>query len=124
MKKLVLSVALVSGIGLIQARAQGVVGKIIDDLKENARTVHQINKENLAAEKEAYQEMFPDAVKFWQAKGFKNKTKVVAESIKEGCREYSEKERERRDQIKSFESYKDLLEKQRETREAMIGRNS
>jgi len=133
MKKVMLSVALVLGLGLTQAHAQeqaateveslkkqSVVGKIFDDLKESTRAVHEINKENLVAEKEASQarlakatEHSPDVEKFKQAKGLKNKTRVVAENIKEGCSKNSEKEKERRAQIRSHESYRTLLEQQR-----------
>jgi hypothetical protein len=129
----------VLGLGLTQVRAQegevatlqtetpkeqSVVGKIIDDLKENTRTVHEINKQNLAAEKEAFRVRYeeatkadPDFKKFRQAKGLKNKMAAVTENIKEGCRENSKKERERREQITSFKSYKNLLAEQRTKRE-------
>jgi len=135
MKKVIVTVALVVGLGFTQARAQtgqasavqaenpkeqGVVGRIVDDLKESTRIVHEINKENVAAEKEAFRTRHEEVVepdpgfeKFRKAKGLKNKTAVVGENIKEGCKESSEKERKRRKQIQSHESYRNLLEDKR-----------
>ena len=128
MKKVVISVALVLGLGMTKVHAQveqaepvqaetqkeqGVVGKIFDDLKESTRTVHEINKESLAAQKERSKawheeatEPNPGFVKFREAKGLKNKMAVVAENFRESCKETSVKEKERREQIKSFESYR------------------
>ena len=103
-------------------KKKNVVGKIIDDLKENTRTVHQINKENLVAVKDAYWKANPDMLKMKEAKGFKNKVKVVANSMKNACKETSEKEKERREDIQSHESYKNLLKEQREKRETIINR--
>jgi len=106
-----------------------VVEKIIDGFKESIRNVHQINKENLAEVKEASVAIHAEAVtnpdfeKFRQTKGFKNKARVVAENMREGCREASEKEKERRSQIQSHESYKNLLEEQRQRTEAIVNRN-
>jgi hypothetical protein len=138
MKKVVISVALALGLGLMQARAQeeqpvtndagkGVVGRVADDLKESTRAVHEINKENLAAEKEAAAVRHADATKpnadfqeFKKAKGLKRKSKVVAESIGESSRQNTEKERKRRKQIQSHEAYGNRLEEQRESRETAI----
>jgi len=124
MKRVVISVALVLGLGLSQARAQeeqavvaetkqGVVGKIIDDLKESTRAVHEINRESFAAEKAAFKARHAQATepnegfeKFREASGLKNKMQVLSENFKESCRENSEKERERRAQIRSHESYR------------------
>jgi len=142
MKKVMLTVALVLGLGLTQARAQmeeamatnaenkkeqNVFGRIFSDIKESARTVHEINKENLAAERSAVRTMYsetteadPAVVKFRQAKGFKNKMNVVADNIRQDCKEYSEKGKVRREQIKSHEAYRLLLEEQRRVKlEAM-----
>ena len=142
MNRVMLSVALALGLGLSQARAQteqaanvqaenpkeqGVVGKIIDDLKESTRTVHNLSKENLATEKEAFKTRHSEAIepdagfeKFRQAKGLKSKMAVVTENFKETCRESSEKEKERREQVKSHDSYKTILEEQRARREVTI----
>jgi hypothetical protein len=138
MKKVVISVALALGLGTIQARAQeeqateveakqGVVGRVFDDLKESTRTVREINRENLAAEKEMFRAKHAEAIepdagfeKFRQAKGLKNKMQVVAANIGESCRENSEKEKLRREEIRSHNSYRNLLNEQREKREATI----
>ena len=128
MNRVMLSVALALGLGLSQARAQteqaapvqaenpkeqGVVGKIVDDLRESTRTVHEINKQSLTSQKETYKAIHEEAtapdpgfVKFREAKGLKSKMAVVAESFRENCKIASEKEKERREQIKSFESYR------------------
>ena len=137
MNRVMLSVALALGLGLTQAHAQteqaenpkkqGVVGKIMNDLRESTRTVHEISKENLAAEKVAFKkrhteavELDADFVNFRQAKGLKNKMAVVAESFRENNREVSEKEKERREQIKSHDPYRTLLEEQRAKRETLM----
>ena len=142
MKRIVLSVALVLGLGITQTFAQeeqasnseslknqNVVGKIFDDLKESTRAVHEINKAGFAAEKDAFRarheqavEPNPDFVKFREAKGLKGKMAVVGESIRESCREVSEKEKERRERIRTHESYRMLMEEQRVRREATISR--
>ncbi|MCL2683591.1 MAG: hypothetical protein FWE63_08980 [Bacteroidales bacterium] len=77
------------------------------------RTVHEINKESFATQKERSKtwheeatEPNPGFVKFRETKGLKNKMAVVAENFRENCKEASEKEKERREQIKSFESYR------------------
>ena len=125
MKKVVFSVALVLGLGMTKAHAQeesvqveiqkeqGVVGKIFDDLRESTRTVHEINKQSLASQKETYKAIHEEAttpnpgfVKFREAKGLKSKMAVVAENFRENCKITSEKEKERREQVKSFDSYR------------------
>jgi len=140
MNRLVLSVVLALGLGLTQIRAQeeqastvqaenpkeqGIVGKIFDDLKESTRTVHEINKQSFAAEKDAFRtrheeaiEPNPGFVKFKEAKGLKSKVAVVAENFRESCQVASEKEKERREQIKSHDAYRTLLEAQRTNRGA------
>ena len=132
MKRVVISVALVLGLGTIQARAQeeqaavaeskqGIVGKIFDDLKESTRAVHEINKESFAAEKSAFRARHAEATepnegfeKFREASGFKGKMQVLSENFKESCRENSEKEKERRAQIKSHESYRATINRGRQ----------
>ena len=131
MKRVFISVAVVLGLGLTQARAQdeqaavetkqGVIGKIIDDLKESTRTVHEINKESLSTEKAAYRVRHAEAtepnegfVKFREASGFKGKMQVLSENFKESCRENSEKAKENRAQIKSHESYRATINRGRQ----------
>jgi hypothetical protein len=128
MKRVLLSVALVLGLGMTKARAQevepsseqgkqGVVSRIFDDMKESTRTVREINKVHFAAQKETFKAMHAEATqpnpgfeKFWQASGFKGKVQALGENFRESCAEASEKEKERREQIKSHEGYKRILE--------------
>lgn len=109
------------------AEKKGIIGKIAGDLAENTRTVHEINKENIKAVHADTKANFaaattpdPGFEKFKQAKGIGNKAKVVIENIKEGARENSEKERERRSEIQSHKSYRTLLDEQRVKRQATI----
>ena len=106
---------------------KGVIGKIADGFAESTRNVHEINKENLAAVRADTQANFAEATapdpgfeKFKEAEGLGNKVKVIAENIKEGARENSERERERRAEIKSHSSYQSTLEEQRAKRQATI----
>ena len=112
------------------AEKKGVIKKIADDLAESTRNVHQINKENLAAVKVDTRANFeeatapnPDFVEFKEAKGFGNKVKVIAENIKAGAAEASEKEKERRAEAQSHEAYRTALEEQRIRRQATIRGN-
>ncbi|MCL2817667.1 MAG: hypothetical protein FWD39_04695 [Clostridiales bacterium] len=109
---------------------KGIIGKVAEGFAESTRTVHQINKENLAAVKADTKANFAEATapdpgfeKFKEAKGFGNKVKVIAENIKEGARENSEKEKERRTEIQSHDSYRTLLEDQRAKRQAVVKRS-
>lgn len=90
-----------------------IVKKVINDMKENTKTIHEINKENLAAEKAAFKERHAeitkpnaDLEKVKQAKGVKAKTKQIGQNLKDGCKANSEKEKERRAEIKKFENLK------------------
>jgi hypothetical protein len=106
---------------------KGIVGKIADGLAESTRAVHEINKENIAAVKADTKANFEEATapdpgleKVKQAKGFGNKVKTIAENIKEGAKENTEKEKERLAEIQSHESYKTLLDEQRANRQKTI----
>jgi len=108
---------------------KSIVGKIASDLAESTRKVHEINKENIAAVHADTKANFAEAttpdpgfVKFTEAKGIKNKVKVIAENIKEGAKENSDKEKARREEIQSHASYKTLLEEQRTNRQKTIKR--
>ena len=108
---------------------KGFVGKIAEGLAESTRNVHEINKENLAAVHADTKANFAEATapdpgfeKFMEADGIGNKAKVVLDNIKEGARENSAKERERRAEIQSHGSYQTLLEEQRAKRQAAIKR--
>ena len=96
------------------------MGKITDGLKESTRAVHEINKENIAAIKdetkafhEEVTEPHPGAADLKEARGWKNKAKVVAKHIKEGAKEASEDEKARRAKIQSHESYRAILDEPR-----------
>jgi hypothetical protein len=104
-----------------------VINKITDGFAESTRAVHEINKENIAAvkaESRAFHEQVtapdPAFVEFKQTKGIKNKAKVVAKAIKENAETQSEKEKERRADIMSFDSYRTLLDGQRTMRKSFI----
>jgi len=144
MKKTLLSVALVFGFGLTQISAQveqattvaensqkqSVIAKVISGFKESSRAMREINKENFAAEKEmsrmrhvaATEFANSDLEKVKMARGFKNKVKVIVANMKLSAKENAEKETERRNQIQSHESYKNLLAEQRAKREATTKR--
>jgi hypothetical protein len=101
-------------------KSTGVIGKIAGGFADSARTVHEINRENMAAVKadsranfEAATTPDPGFVKFRQAKGIGNKAKVVLENIKESAKENSAREKERSAEIQSHESYRALLEETR-----------
>lgn len=105
-------------------KENGLVGKIVNGLVESTRTIHEINKENFAAVKADSKADFKEATArdpvFEQlrlTKGLGNKIKVIAENIKAGARENSEKEKIRRAEIQSHESYKALLEGQKDKAE-------
>jgi hypothetical protein len=110
---------------------KGIIGTITEGFAESTRTVREINRENMAAVKADSKANFqaatapdPGLVKFKQAKGFKNKVRVIGKNIKDGANAASEKERERRAEIQSHEAYRTLLEEQRIARQAIIKNSS
>ena len=146
MTKTILTAATVAlGLGMTQASAQtnqevapetqnskkgNVVGRVFNDMKESTRKVHAINKENIAEIKYAYWEMHTEAtephpgmMKVKEAKGFKNKIKAIGLGMKQSANEQSEKEKLRREQIQSHESYKQILEMQRTQLGTIISRS-
>lgn len=73
---------------------KGIVGKIIDDMKEDARKQHEIDKANFELIKKESKERFeeatkttPDMQEFKDAKGFKEKAKVVAKHASRNAKE-------------------------------------
>ena len=99
---------------------KSIIGTIKEGFAESTRTVHKINKENIAAVKADAKTMYdevttpsPGFVKFKEAKGVGNKAKVVVANIKESAAEASEIEKERRADIQSHEAYKTILEMSR-----------
>ena len=130
-KTAALTAVLALGIGFAQAQTtqtvenenpkkQNIVAKVVNDLRKSTRAMHEINKANFADEKTAFQENNADFVEFLQADGLKNKTKVVAQNIKNGCETANEQEKTRRAEIQSHEAYKKLLQEQREKRTAIF----
>lgn len=86
--------------------------KAIDDMKENAKKQHEIDKENINAIKadskarfEEAKKVDPDFQEFKDAKGLKAKAKVVAEHAARDGKKIAEEQRE---------NYKKMLEEQRE----------
>ena len=109
------------------SKKNSVIGKIKEGFAESTRNIHEINRENVATIKADAKANFdaapttdPDFVKFKKAKGLANKARVVAENIKEGARENSEKERERRAEIQSHTAYRETLEAQKTHRQATL----
>ena len=112
------------------ANKKGIIGTVVSGFAESTRTVHSINKENIAAVKADSKALFDEArkpdpgmVKFKQAKGFGNKVKVIAENIKDGAAEASENEKVRRAEIQSHESYRTILTEQRGMQQAVIAKS-
>ena len=106
----------------------GIIGKITGGMAESTGAVREINRENMAAVRADTRANFqaatapdPGMVRFMQAEGLGGKIRAVAENIKEGARESSEKERARRAEIQSHESYRTLLAEQRTRRQTLIG---
>lgn len=86
--------------------------KAIDDMKENAKKQHEIDKENFNAVKadskarfEEAKKVDPDFQEFKDAKGLKSKVKVVAEHAARDGKKLAKENRE---------NYKKVLEEQRE----------
>jgi hypothetical protein len=107
--------------------ANGVVEKIANDIVESTRTIHEINKENLANIKADTKATFdkatapdPGLEKVKQTKDVKNKAKAIVDNIVEGAKENTQKEKERLAEIKSHNSYRKILEEQRSSRKATV----
>ena len=106
----------------------GIIGRITGGMASSTSAVREINRENMAAVRADTRASFeastapdPGMVRFKQAEGLGGKIRAIAENIKEGARESAEKERERRVEIQSHESYRALLEEQRTRRQSVIG---
>jgi len=100
---------------------------VADGFKKSTRTVHEINRENFAevradakANFQKATEPDPDFQRFREAKGLRGKIKVIWASIVAGAAENTAKETARRNEAQSFSSYKEMLETQRENRQATI----
>ena len=105
----------------------GLINGIIDDLIASTKNIHDINKENIKQVKADTKENFdkataayPDMEKFLQADGLKGKMKVVADSIKDGMKNNTEKEKQKINDLKHHDNYKRTLEEQRNRRQSTI----
>ena len=108
---------------------KGVFSTIIEGFAESTRTIHEINKENIAAVKEETKINFEAAtapnsglVKLNETKGFWNKIKVIFSNIRESANANTEKENLRRAEIQTHESYRTTLEEQRTNRQSVTAR--
>ena len=100
---------------------KSIVKKVMDDIKESARKQHEIDKENFAAVKADSKARFEDATKpypdfeeFKEAKGLKEKAKVVAKHAARNGKKIAEENRE---------NYKKMLEEQRKHINEVTGMN-
>ncbi len=108
---------------------KNVVKKVWNDLKESTRNFHEINKENLKAVHADDVQNFKNATKpdpnfqeFKETKGLKDKARVVIKHIKEGAKLNSEKEAQKREEIKSHRNHEAMLEQQRLNHQNSINR--
>lgn len=99
---------------------KSIVGKVVDSIKEDARKQHEIDKENFEAVKadskarfEEAKEVDPDFAEFKEAKGLKEKAKVVANHAVRNGKQIREEERAQ---------YKDMLKEQRERKNEIVNR--
>ena len=91
---------------------KSIVGKIIDDIKEDASAQHKIDKKNFAAVKsdakarfDAAAEPNEDFTEFREAKGLKEKANVVGRHLQRDGKERRAQGRE---------NYEEMLRQQRE----------
>lgn len=99
----------------------GFLKKAINDMKESAAKQHEIDKANFEAVKadskarfEEAKKVDPDFQEFKDAKGLKEKAKVVASHIERDGKEIAEKNRE---------EYAKMLEEQRQKMNDTINGN-
>lgn len=85
---------------------KGIVRKIIDDMKEDARIQHEKDKANFEAVKaeskarfEKATETTPDMQEFLDAKGLKEKAKVVAKHARRNAKELREEDRKKQEAL-------------------------
>lgn len=111
----------------MEQEKKNVIRTVIDGFKESAKAVHEINKQNIAEVKADSRANFieattpgPEFINFKQAKGLKGKAKAALDGLKASAKAASEKEKERRAEIRNHTAYKDLLQEQRAYRQAVI----
>jgi len=97
--------------------------RIINGFKENTAAIHELNKENAADIRAATRSNYEAAnaenkgiTKVKEAEGSLNKFKTMFQNMGNTAKELAEEEDARREEIKNFTSYRELLEKQREKR--------
>lgn len=97
---------------------KGFFGRAFDDMKENAKKQHEIDKENFDAVKADSKARFEEAKKttsdmqeFKEAKGLKEKAKVVVSHMERDAKAMTEE---------SQENYKKMLEEQRKNMNDLI----
>lgn len=102
------------------AKEKGFFAKAFDNMKENTKKQHEIDKDNFNAIKNDNKERYenakkinPDFQEFKEAKGLKNKAKVVLSHIERNGKEIT---------AKNQEDYKNLLEKQRDNMKNTINK--
>ena len=100
---------------------KGFFARAFDDMKESAKKQHEIDKENFNAIKadsktrfEEAKKVDPDFQEFKDAKGLKEKAKVVVSHMERNGKEIAEKNRE---------DYKTMLEEQRKNMNDTINGN-
>lgn len=90
---------------------KGFFGRAFDNMKESAKKQHEIDKENFEAIKADSKDRFedakrtsPDMQEFKDAKGLKEKAKVVLSHMERDAKQITEENRQ---------NYKEMLEEQR-----------
>jgi len=106
---------------------KGVFATIFDGFAESTRSINEINRENMAAVREESRASFEAATatnsgltKLSETKGFWNKVKVMFGNMKETSGALAENEKNRRAEIQSQNSYRNVLENQRTGRRTAI----
>lgn len=104
-----------------------VFGAVAEGFAKSTRNVTNINAANMSAVMHDTGYNFnaatapnPGMVKVMEAEGLGNKIRVMGENLKEGMRENAELDRQYREHVQSHESYRQLLEEQRISRQATI----
>ena len=105
---------------------KGFFEKAFDDMKESGKKQHEIDKENFEAIKNKNKEDFeklkaenkakweeakkvdPDFQEFLDAKGIKEKAKVVADHIVRDSKKHAEEDREKREKMLEEKRNKNL----------------
>lgn len=102
-------------------------GKVAEGFAVSTRNVNNINAANTSAvmydtksNHSNLTEVNPGLKKVMETEGIGNKAKAMAENLRDGMRENAELDRQYREHVQSHEAYRELLEQQRESRQATI----